>query len=337
MCIACCRTYESNVAELSMYPFHRLTLPKAYAARNRLQKIMGAYYTAEHDLDDSAAQLTRARANAMRKWGFTGDEVGQCDSFLAIVGITNSAPMTYWLVSYVYSIPGLKERLRDEVGVLVRRETTTAAADGHEGHDVATVDLSRLEKECPLLVSCYRETLRLCNSSVSIRRVMEDTTISDGKGRSYVLKKGVDVHVPAGVSHVRPEVWGDNAAEFVPDRFLDKNMAVGVGVGATTANGSAAAGEAMKRKRKAAYIPFGGGQHLCPGRNFALAEILGFMTTVLTGFEIEATGDVPFGKMDMAKAKLSTAMRRPVEGGKGQGLRIWRRDGWENTQWHYVS
>jgi len=41
--------------------------------------------------------------------------------------------------------------------------------------------------------------------------------------------------------------------------------------------------------RKAGYIPFGGGKHLCPGRNIAFAEILGTLAALLLGFEVRGT------------------------------------------------
>jgi cytochrome P450 len=313
------RRYEVNISNLSLTPrpLQRFLLPGAYASRAKLQEVMGAYYTAELDSHESAAQLTRGRANACRAWDLTGREIGQCESFFPIVGATNSAPMTYWLMNFVYGTPGLVPRLREEVAAIVKRETS-------DGEDVATVDVSRLEKECPLLVSCYRETLRKTNASVSVRRIMEDTTISDGKGHSYLLKKGVDVQLPAGVAHNLANVWGQNVNDFYPDRFLESRT-------------STTTGEAGKQERRNAMIPFGGGKHLCPGRNFAIAEILGFTATLLAGFEVEAIGTTPFGKMQPAIAKLATAMLRPVGDGKGQGVRISRREGWEKTQWRYVS
>lgn len=71
------------------------------------------------------------------------------------------------------------------------------------------------------------------------------------------------------------------------------------------------AGAEADRQRKAAFFPFGGGLHLCPGRNFAFAEILGLMSVLVTGFDIEPVG-MKFEEMQMMKPQLASATVRPV-------------------------
>ncbi|KAH7359476.1 hypothetical protein B0T11DRAFT_307130 [Plectosphaerella cucumerina] len=127
-------------------------------------------------------------------------------------------------------------RIREEVERVIK----------HNGTEVV-FDVSRFDNECPLLISCYRETLRLSSYSVNVCRVEEDTTITDTGGVLYTLKKGCD------------DVWGDSPRSFDPERFL-----------ATSTSGS-------KTQEK----------YLYPGRNFALIENLGYVAALVVGFETQ--------------------------------------------------
>ncbi|KAK2666784.1 Cytochrome P450, E-class, group IV [Fusarium oxysporum f. sp. vasinfectum] len=108
------------------------------------------------------------------------------------------------------------------------------------------------------------------------------------KEQHIFSKKTQTCNSPAGVAHYEDSVWGADVNVFNPERFLPSSK------GSTE----------DERKRKAAYIPFGGGRHLCPGRNLALAEIIGFASALLLGFEIEAVG-MGFGNVKMLGPQLA--------------------------------
>jgi cytochrome P450 len=276
-----------------------------------LTKACGDYYTAEHDINDpEVAAILRYRANALRKHGWTGEEIGRPEIMLPVVGTTNTVPIMFWILYNIFRTPGLAARIREESEPLVQHD---------EDHDVATLDISRMEKECPLLVSCYRETLRLANQGSSMRRVMTDTTISDGRGNTYLMKKGVDVQIPLGIAHSLESAWGPNVATFDPERFLPGKTQPG-----------------DDKLSKAAYIPFGGGKHLCPGRYFAFAEILAVASTIALGFEVEPI-DGKFPEVAAAGATFASTAVKPVNDGAGFGIVIRRREGWEDRKWRYLS
>jgi len=305
------RQFEGGLTGLLTKPFPSILARKTYLARGRMQKALGPYYEAKHDLHPDASELARGRANVLREFGFTGTEIGQVDSFLPIVGTTNSAPMMYWMICNLFARPDLILTLREEVLPLISRS--------EKGDDIVSVDLNRLEAESPLLVSCYRETLRLANYNVSVRRVLDDTNISDGQGRSYLLKKGVDVQIGGAVMHVNKQVWGPDAHIFKPERFTTSSK-----------------DNVGDRTKRTAYIPFGGGQHLCPGRNFAFAEILAVSCALVLGFELENVG-MAFDDMRLATAALGNATYKPRDWGKGLGVKIRRRAGWENVKWRFKA
>ncbi|KAF4466265.1 7-alpha-hydroxycholest-4-en-3-one 12-alpha-hydroxylase [Fusarium albosuccineum] len=309
-------TFEESVPYFLLSLFPSITMPKAYKARSTLQALMSKYYSSEHDINDpTTSQLVKNRAGALRKHSFTGHEVAQLEVILPNVATLNAVPTFYWLLLYVLDRPELVQRLRSEV-------EAAAAVTETNGKRAATFNIAQFDAQLPLLVSCYRETMRLSNHSVSMRRIMADMTIVGPDGQSYLLKKGTDLQLPAGVTHHDQNVWGDDVETFNAERFLPRER---------TATAETADSE---RRRKAAYFPFGGGRHLCPGRNFAFAEILGFMAVLLLGFDIEPVG-MAFGDMKMRGARLAGGAVRPENYGKGLGANIVRRKGWENVEWKF--
>jgi unspecific monooxygenase len=65
--------------------------------------------------------------------------------------------------------------------------------------------------------------------------------------------------------HRDPAVWGDNAAEFDPDRFLP---------------------ERSQGRNPHAYKPFGTGQRACIGRQFALHEAVLVLARMLHRYDL---------------------------------------------------
>lgn len=237
------------------------------------------------------------------------------EMILPAVSTLNAVPTVFWLLLYILARPSLVERIREELSASVQ-----ISPPGPTSKRTVTMNISKFDEQLPLLVSCYREALRLVNHSVSNRRITDDLTITAQNGQSYLLKKGVDVQLPAGVTHAQASTWGSDAATFNPERFLH------LPAKATDA----------ERVRKTAYMPFGGGRHLCPGRNFAFAEIIGFTAVFLLGFEIESTG-MRFEDMKMRDPLLASATVKPVGNGEGLGARIRAREGWEGVCWRFSA
>ncbi|KAM5347244.1 hypothetical protein ACJ41O_010249 [Fusarium nematophilum] len=313
-------TFEESVPYFLLSLFPSLTMPKAYRARSRLQALMGDYYTAEHDLTDpTTSTLVRNRAGALRSHGLTGREIGQLEVILPNVATLNAVPTFYWLLLFVLDRPELVSRLRDEVQAAAVLTQVDGGGSSNKKRR-ATFNIAEFDARLPLLVSCYREAMRLSNHSVSMRRLTADMTVSGPDGKAYLLKKGTDLQLPAGVMHHEQAVWGGDADEFNPERFLPATQKE------RTLD--------EERRRKAAYFPFGGGRHLCPGRNFAFAEILGFMSVLLLGFDIEPVG-MSFGAVKMLGPQLASGAVRPERYGKGLGGRITRRRGWEDVEWRF--
>lgn len=105
-----------------------------------------------------------------------------------------------------------------------------------------------------------QETLRLYPPALYVVR----TALQDAKLKDYQIPKGTDIQIPVPVLHQDPDLWGQDAFDFNPERF---------------ANGIAAA-----CKTPQAYMPFGFGARVCLGQHFAMVELKVILSLILSKF-----------------------------------------------------
>ena len=129
------------------------------------------------------------------------------------------------MLAYLVSHPDLMDAVRSEM----------ASAFDSPG----CVNFHYLNDSCPQLGAIWNETLRMTASSTSVRYLIADTVIG-GK----TLRKNNRVMIPSRQLHFNEEVFGRDAHQFDPDRFI-RNKALLKG---------------------SSWRPFGGGTTICPGR-----------------------------------------------------------------------
>lgn len=275
-----------------------------------MQETLYEFYEKEYDRLDSVADVLKYRAAISRDLGLPTKDHAIMEFVIMWVGSTNTIPTLHWCLANVFSRPEIVASIVAEVTAYAKIEPSP---DG-KGRTV-TFDVSRIEKACPVLGGAYRETLRIYVNVVGIRRVLRDTTLRDPEdGREYLLRGGVDVHWQTAVPHNMPEVWGEGAnTEFKPSRFVDVSAQ-------------------DEKKRRGAMIPFGGGKHLCPGRNFALAENLGLLAVLALGYDVEGV-EVP----ESIDPQLGGGTRRPAWGNTARGMKLRRKEEWGDVTWKFTS
>lgn len=264
-------------------------------------------------------ELTRRRVEVIRSHGITDPyEVARVELALLHGATVNTVPSLFWTIAQIFARPELVAAIRKEALPLV--EFAPANPDGEQE---AHFPIKLLDSACPLLLSSYREVTRLANKAMSTRHVMSDTLLTDAHGHEYLLRAGSTVAMPA-TAHSAPDVWGSDAHEFQPTRFLNWSD------------------KASREQRHAAYMPFGGGKHLCPGRNLAKAEILGLVVALALGFEMEDAASGARGRPltvpEIEAARLGQGVGKPVglKRGRGLAVRFRVREGWENVRWRFV-
>ncbi|KMS99896.1 hypothetical protein BVRB_1g017440 [Beta vulgaris subsp. vulgaris] len=133
-----------------------------------------------------------------------------------------------------------------------RAEVLKACGDG-----IPTADNLRNMKVLTMII---QETLRLYPPALYVVR----TALQDAKLKDYQIPKGTDIQIPVPVLHQDPDLWGQDAFDFNPERF---------------ANGIAAA-----CKTPQAYMPFGFGARVCLGQHFAMVELKVILSLILSKF-----------------------------------------------------
>ena len=120
-------------------------------------------------------------------------------------------------------------------------------------------------KACTYLQYVISETLRLYpNVAMNSRRATRDTTLPKGGGCTgespIYVRRGQEVNYYAIAMHRREDIWGKDADEFVPERWIG-------------------------RRHGWEYLPFNGGPRTCPGQQFALTEAAFVTIKVLQRFD----------------------------------------------------
>ncbi|KAD2804352.1 hypothetical protein E3N88_37729 [Mikania micrantha] len=180
---------------------------------------LGLLLKAHHDSDDSYKLSIQ-------------DVIDDCKTFYAAGHATISL-----LLSWVTFLLGIhtewQEAAREEVQEVFGNQ------------DPSSEGIARLKKMGMII----NETLRLYPPATSTtRKVLKETRVGN-----LVLPANLNLQIPALALHQDPEIWGEDAHLFKPERFSD-------GI-ANAVN-----------KNPGAFIPFGYGPRICVGYNFTINE-----------------------------------------------------------------
>ncbi|MBS3929394.1 MAG: cytochrome P450 [Sphingomonadales bacterium] len=138
------------------------------------------------------------------------------------------------------------------------------AVTGGVGRPLAYDDLGKLE----LTEMAFKEALRLIPPVPSLpRRALREFEFG-----GYRIPAGTGVGISPSAVHKDPAHWPD-PERFDPLRFTPEQVA---------------------NRHKYAWVPFGGGAHMCLGLHFAYMQIKVLMVQILTRYQIEvAEGYAP--------------------------------------------
>jgi len=224
-------------------------------AKRFLDQIVGLLIAAA-GLDDTEradvlAQLLHARTDE-RPGGFSPVEIRDQVITLLMAGHETTAKGLTWTLYLLDRHPGERERLEHEVAAVVGDRAVTAA-------------------DVPKLVGCRNviyESLRLHPPVWLISR----TAVADDVVAGYEVPAGALVCVSPWLLHRRPEAWGEDVEDFVPDRFARRDDVFAPG---------------------GSFLPFGAGPRQCIGQQFALLESTIVLATVIAGVRLDLAPDHP--------------------------------------------
>ena len=174
------------------------------------------------------------------------DEVVDHMIFLMMAAHDTITSSATSLVWLLAKHPEWQDRLRAEL----------LAVTGGEGRPLAYEDLGK----ATLTEMAFKESLRLIPPVPSLpRRALRDFEFG-----GYRIPAGTGVGISPSAVHMDPDHWPD-PEKFDPLRFTP---------------------ELVAKRHKYAWVPFGGGAHMCLGLHFAYMQVKVLMAQILTRYRI---------------------------------------------------
>lgn len=306
-------TFEEGMLGLVVDILPSITARTAYLARKKVLDGLTEYVQTEGYR--KACPLIQERVQTNLSFGMSKEMAGHAELILIFGILGNAVPSNFWLMSHIFSRPSLLQRVRSEL-----EDALDLKQPADKKDLVIHISAKKINmKTCPLLYSCYRETLRDITLLTSARMVLEDTLVPGGPdGGQYLLRKNSIVQIAGGVIHQEPNIWGKDADEFNPERFF------------TQGSLRQSAAPLPAGVPSPAFRAYGGGTVICPGRHFAQTELMTFVAVLALGYDIsEVDGEVlklP-GKDD---TRIPLSVMKPTYDPEVQ---ICRRRGWEGVRW----
>ena len=246
------RAVKKDFTRLGLGRIPNIICPKAHAGRLAVFAAFEKYY--HGNSHESASRMIQTRYKVLRQYNLCEEDIAHFDLNVCLGLLINTVPASCWTLYYIYSQPGLLEEVRAAIAPHIQ-----ASGDGSKHH----VNIANVAVRCPLIVSIVHETLRLHSVSMSARKVLKDTLL-DGQ---HLLKQGSAIFIPSAEIHTMCEVWGSCSSEFDARRFCRNDVF-------------------ESKKPTSAYRAFGGGSFLCPGRFFAVNEMIITLVTMVLKFDL---------------------------------------------------
>lgn len=201
------------------------------------------------------------------------NSVDQIKSFL-FAGQDTTATLIQWMcyemskASHSADRAAIVARLREEHDTVFGPDPFSAL----KALSRATAESeSIMNTRLPYTMAFVKETLRLHPPAATVRVVPEEATHITLKLPSREVSiAGLQVYPSLHLIQRNPNVWGPDAHEFRPDRFLDETF--------------------LAKLPPGAYRPFERGPRNCIGQELALLEALVVLVSVARGFVFEKIG-----------------------------------------------
>ena len=253
-------------------------LSTARAARSRLNAFLGSLSAQPHE-----AGLMKARrelftaASTYRQY-----DIGATQTGMLWASVANTVPAAFWTIAYLLCEEGAMRRVKEEVDRVVPYHPLSKEG-GEEGGVRWTRELC---SQLKLTDSAVSEALRLTTGSMVLREATTATTLTLASGQTVALRPGDGISVYPALTHLDGRVFAE-PLQYRVDRFVDAPVHELNGV-----------------KVPMAFMPFGGGVSLCPGRHWARNEIVMLVALLLQHVEwrVEGTAKVP--SMDYSRVGI---------------------------------
>ncbi|KAK9859635.1 hypothetical protein MYU51_013805 [Penicillium brevicompactum] len=210
--------------------------------------------------------------------------IDQVMTFLA-AGHETTASVLTWAIYVLALHPKIQQQLRDEI-----RNNLEPL---HAGSDYSAESFSRL----PFLYAVCNEVLRMFTPvRLTMREATRDTFLQD-----IAIPRGTKIMISSCATNMDKSLWGPDATEFNPHRWLDVDSE-----GKLKVNGGGGAGSNY------AMLTFLQGHRMCVGQAFARAEFACMLAGWVGRFEFVMKNEE---MADMSKIKIASGITvKPANG-----------------------
>lgn len=236
---------------------------------------------------DMFSQLCRATDEENKR--FSDQEIVDHMIFLMMAAHDTITSSLSTVLAYLGMYPEWQERLRRECQRLRSRllEELTGTQDESSRHS-RTIPPARFDALSDLeeVEWVFKEALRLNPPLMSINR----RTVREVTWEGFRIPANTAISIDPAFTHYMPELWTEPDG-FDPERFSPAR--------------------AEDKRHRFAWIPFGGGPHICIGMQFATMQLKIFMYHLLNRYRVEVKpGYKPqFQRMPISKPKDGLPIR----------------------------
>ncbi|GME60837.1 hypothetical protein N0V90_004049 [Neofusicoccum parvum] len=288
-------TFEQNL----VWVFVKIFPGKSIQARELLVRAFEEYFQAGGHEDSS--DLTLARWKVQRDAGASVNDIARLEISECIAILTNTVPITFWMVFDIYSRPILLRGIRKELHEHALR------FDGNK----CTIDLTDIREKCALLLSTFQEVLRLRSKASPIRTGTKDVMLND----RYLIKAGSILQMPGPFLGRKEETWGERANEFDPSRFMKGN----------------AENDKNSAKRVSSFLAFGTVPNMCPGRHFASGEVLAVVAMLVLMYDLMPENG-EWREPRVSEMAMASSIDSPT---RGFNVKVNEREEFRDTEWDF--
>ncbi|EED20399.1 cytochrome P450, putative [Talaromyces stipitatus ATCC 10500] len=227
----------------------RLLEPEVYNLRDKVLDYFDRYMDIPMKARTSLSPLIKELEQTSRDLGLSQRDIAVYHLAWLLASNNNIHAACFWVLAHLAESPDLANKVREETAGIARNALSFSPAEALK------------DNQLPCLMALWREVLRFYGGPHTSGRHVQEDTVFTGKR----LRRGASLLVATSTLQRDKAVWGADADEFVPNRFLRSPYLAKV----------------------ANYRPFGGGISHCSGQHLAFVEMAMVVACLLDRFDMQ--------------------------------------------------